>query len=107
MADKFVDDLRYASAFAREKSSLSGWGVQKISFALTGKGIDRQTIAEALEDIDTDAAANKLDSVLAAKLRTLSSDPQRRVKLLRFALGRGYGYDEVKSAVDRLLSEED
>ena len=71
------------------------------------KGIDRQTIAEALEYIDTDAAANKLDSVLAAKLRTLSSDPQRRVKLLRFALGRGYGYDEVKSAVDRLLSEED
>lgn len=107
VADKFVDDLRYASAFAREKSSLSGWGVQKISFALTGKGIDRQTIAQALKDIDTDAAANKLDSVLAAKLRTLSSDPQRRVKLLRFALGRGYGYDEVKSAVDRLLSEED
>ena len=81
--------------------------MQKISFALTGKGIDRQTIAEALEDIDTDAAAIKLDSVLAAKLRTLSSDPQRRVKLLRFALGRGYGYDEVKSAVDKLLSEED
>lgn len=49
VADKFVDDLRYASAFAREKSSLSGWGVQKISFALTGKGIDRQTIAQALD----------------------------------------------------------
>lgn len=26
VADKFVDDLRYASAFAREKSAISGWG---------------------------------------------------------------------------------
>ena len=32
VADKFVDDLRYASAFAREKSAISGWGAQKISF---------------------------------------------------------------------------
>ena len=33
-ADRFVDDLRYASAFAREKASLQGWGPVKISFQL-------------------------------------------------------------------------
>ena len=42
--DKFVDDLRYASAFAREKASLSGWGAQKITYALICKGIDRQVV---------------------------------------------------------------
>jgi regulatory protein len=28
--DKYVDDLRYASAFAREKASIQGWGEVKI-----------------------------------------------------------------------------
>ena len=36
--DRFVDDSRYAAAFAREKARLSGWGPVKISFALTAKG---------------------------------------------------------------------
>ena len=40
---------------------------------------------------------------MAAKYRTISEDPQCRLKLLRYALGRGYGYDEVKDAVERLM----
>ena len=39
VADRFVDDRRYAAAFAREKSSLQGWGTVKIRFQLRGKGI--------------------------------------------------------------------
>ena len=104
--DKFVDDLRYASAFAREKSALSGWGAQKIVYMLSRKGIDRKTALAAMEDVDADAADRKLDAVLAAKYRVLKDDPQRRLKLLRFALGRGYGYDEVKDAVERLETAE-
>lgn len=106
VADRFVDDLRYASAFAREKSALSGWGAQKIIFMLIRKGIDRHTAAAALEDVDAGAAVRKLESVLAAKYRLLKDDPQRRLKLLRFALGRGYGYEEVKSAVERIENSE-
>lgn len=101
--DRFVDDLRYASAYAREKASLSGWGRVKIAYMLSGKGIDRDTVNKALEDIDSVAAGSRLESLLAAKYRTISEDPQCRLKLLRYALGRGYGYDEVKEAVERLM----
>ena len=90
--DKFVDDLRYASAFAREKASLSG--------------IDRQVVTEALSEVDENAAGRKLESVVAAKYRLLAEDPQCKLKLIRFALGRGYGYDEVKSAVDKVMKGE-
>ena len=54
VADRFVDDLRYASAFAREKASLQGWGPVKITFQLRGKGIPDETIREALAEIDTE-----------------------------------------------------
>ena len=104
--DRFVDDSRYASAFAREKSSLSGWGRQKILFMLIRKGIDRNTAEAALGDVDDTSAMRRLDSVASAKFRALSSDPQCRPKLLRFLLSRGYTYDEAYSAVDRVLNND-
>lgn len=96
IADKYVDDLRYASAFAREKAHLGGWGPVKIKFALAGKGIDREVISEALEEIDPEASGTKLQSLLAAKARTLEGDPQARLKLIKFALSRGYEYNEIQ-----------
>lgn len=104
--DKFVDDFRYASAFAREKSALSGWGSQKILFMLLRKGIDRSTAQSALAEVDSEASVKKLESVVAAKYKTLADDPQCKLKLIRFALGRGYGYDEVKPVVEKVMREE-
>lgn len=103
VADRFIDDRRYASAFAREKASLQGWGPVKISFQLRGKGIPEDCIRAALADIDTEKATAKLDRIVADKYRVLREDPQCKLKLLKFALGRGYGYDEVAAAVDRAM----
>ena len=50
--EKYVDDLRYASAFARDKSSIAGWGDVKIRYMLSAKGISKDIITQALEDID-------------------------------------------------------
>jgi len=104
VADKYVSDLRYASAFAREKSSIQGWGKVKIAYMLSAKGISRETINEAFGEIDTDSAARKLENVIRVKYRLLADDPQCKIKLLKFALGRGYSYDEVRSVVDSVMS---
>ncbi|MGM9765898.1 MAG: regulatory protein RecX [Candidatus Cryptobacteroides sp.] len=104
--DGFIDDFRYASAFAREKSTLNGWGRIKIAYALSAKGIDRSVIDRAFGETDSVAAGRRLDSLLASKARSLSGDPQRRLKLIRFALGRGYTYDDVSDAVERALAAE-
>ena len=40
--DGYLSDRRYASAFARDKSSLDGWGAVKIRYALKNKDIDEQ-----------------------------------------------------------------
>lgn len=103
--ERYVDDLRYASAFARDKSSISGWGRVKISHMLSAKGISRDIIKEALEEIDEEKASSRLDKLLQSKARSLKDDPQAKLKLLRFALGRGYGYDEVKYIVDELITK--
>lgn len=106
VAERYVDDARYAAAFAREKSSLQGWGAVKIRFQLKGKGISDEAIQAALEEIDPEKAADKLDRLIAAKYRTLQGDPQCRLKLLKFALSRGYEYADVEAAVSRVLKGE-
>lgn len=100
--DRYVDDLRYASAFAREKASLQGWGPVKIRFQLKAKGISEADITTALSEIDSAAADARLQRLIAAKAKTLEGDPQFRLKLLKFGLSRGYGYDEVEKALANL-----
>ena len=78
----------------------------KISYMLAAKGIDRAVISEASKDADPAASSRKLESVLRNKYKSLSDDPAARLKLLRFALGRGYSYDEVRETVERVMSGE-
>lgn len=107
VAEKYVDDLRYAGAYCRDKASLSGWGEVKIRYMLASKGIPREIIAEALEEIDGNRAQDRLNRLLQTKYKSIKDDPQCRLKLLRYALGRGYSYDEVTSVIDRLIHNSD
>ncbi len=93
--EKYVDDMRYASAFARDKSSLAGWGIVKIRYMLSSKGIPKDVIEAALEEVDDEKASEKLRKIIEVKAKALKDDPQKRMKLLRFALGRGYEYGDV------------
>lgn len=103
VSERYIDDLRYASAFARDKASLAGWGEVKIRYMLSTKGISKDVISRALEEIDQNKAGERLEKLMENKLRSLKDDPQVRLKLLRFGLGRGYSYDEVSSVVEQLL----
>ena len=72
---------------------------------LPGKGVARDVIDKALEDIDQEKAGSRLEKLLENKFRTLKDDPQHRLKMLRFGLGRGYSYDEVNSVVEHLIQK--
>lgn len=103
MKEKYIDDLRYASAYARDKASISGWGATKIRYMLSAKGISSEVISQALEEVDSSKAQVRLDKLMENKFKSLKDDPQCRLKMLRFGLGRGYSYEDVASAVDALL----
>lgn len=101
--EKYIDELRYASAFARDKSSLSGWGEKKIRYMLAAKGVPGDVVDAALQEIDSPKARTRLEKLMENKFRTLKDDPQCRIKMLRFGLGRGYGYDEVAEVLELLM----
>lgn len=104
IADKFVDDGRYAVAFAREKSALSGWGKIKIAYALRAKGISQKSIDQAWENVDCNTAQNRLEKLLHSKWEVLKDDPYGKFKLIKYALTRGYEYDEINSLVETIIN---
>lgn len=102
--EKYVDDRRYASAYARDKASIAGWGKVKIRYMLKSKDISRDDINAALEEIDTEKAGRKMDRILKGRYLVLKNDPQCRSRLLRYALGRGYRYDEAMPVIDEMMN---
>ncbi len=100
----FVDVRRYAAAFVHDKSAFAGWGPLKLRRALASKGISGEIISASLEGMDEDVSRGKLESLIRGKMKQLSDteEPVRRMKVLRFALGRGYGYDQILETYDNI-----
>lgn len=95
--DGFVDDGRYAKAFANDKYKFGGWGKNKIRYALKIKKIDEGEIEAALEQIEKHHVDDRLSSLISSKSKILGNSPNKRQKLIRFALSKGYSYDEIMS----------
>lgn len=105
---RFIDDSRYAEAYVREKSQLSGWGARKIAMQLRQKGVAKEIIVEALSLLDSDDVSARLRDKLQHKLRTTkaASTYELRGKLLRYALSAGYDYDMAIDAIDEIIPQD-
>ncbi len=109
LADRFIDDARYAGAFVREKMNLSGWGAYKIRAALRAKGVADEVIDEALSQMEGCDMASRLDALLARRVRTVKAASPRalREKLLRYALAQGYDFQTARDCVERAVQVAD
>lgn len=107
--ERFIDDGRYAEAYVREKSRLSGWGARKIAMQLRQKGVSQAIIDDALRQLDSTVELPRLVDKLRRKIRTTkyTSDYELRGKLMRYALSLGFDYDIVQRAVEDSLEEQD
>lgn len=106
VAQRFIDDRRYAEAYVREKSQLSGWGARKIAMQLRQKGINGSIISAVLATLDGDDMRQRLKMRLERKLRTVKATTEYdlRGKLLRHALSAGYDYDLAVDVIDEVVS---
>jgi regulatory protein len=107
--EKFLDEVRYTHAFVRDKSRFGKWGVVKIEFELRKKRISETIIRESLSVLDEEDAGSILAGLLAKKNNCVKAQGnyERRVKLIRFATGKGYKMDEIIRCLDKIVKEED
>ncbi len=109
IAEKFIDDRRFAEAYIREKLNLSGWGSRKIASSLKMKGITQEIIAELLSEVDRSTMSGRLQAKIERKARVVKYKNQYdlKSKLIQYGLSLGYDYDMVLDAVSQLITIED
>lgn len=107
ISEKFIDNSRYAKAFARDKVKFSGWGRNKIRMMLAmKKRIDSAIISEALQCIDSRDYEEALHKAASAKARSLNlNDFNDRKKLAAHLIGKGFEPELAFEAVRRIARE--
>ena len=94
----FLNEERYARAFAGDKLRFQGWGRMKIRAALQAKKVPGAVIDAALNELDETTYREKLLQLRERKLRELRGEKDafvKRQKVSRFLLGRGFTLDEI------------
>src|SRR5688500_18246210 len=88
----FLNEERFAKAFAGGKFRMKKWGRIKIIHALESKGISRNCILIGLREIDEAAYVETLRELLNEKSRSLKEDNiyARRDRLSKFAIQKGF-----------------
>ena len=88
----FLNEERFAKAFAGGKFRLKKWGKLKIENALEKKGISKNCIRYGLKEIDQEDYLDTLKKILEAKAEVLLEENLyvKRDKLSQYAILKGY-----------------
>ena len=97
-----LDDRKFAFAYVSDKRELSGWGRTRIRESLLKRGLKRDLIQEALDQV-TDEEISEVDRaarVLEERGADLSDD-RGRSRALGLLARRGYSSEEAYAAIRR------
>ena len=102
VAHQYIDDERFARAFVHDKLAYDGWGRRKIEQALCLKHIDGNIRQQVLDEVAEEEWLNALRPVICSKRKTIKSKDawELSAKLVKYALGRGFTYDEIRQCID-------
>ena len=100
----YLNEERFARAFAGGKFRIKKWGRLKIKQELKLKGVSNEMIQKGLQEIDGDDYVATLHDIVGKKAHSLRGETQlaMKQKLLRFALSKGFESDLTWDAINAL-----
>lgn len=106
--EKYLDELRFARAYAKDKMRYNHWGRQKIDQGMRLLRISNASRRTALEELPAEEYAEILQHILATKARQVKAESnyERNGKLIRFALGRGFEMNLIYKNLPEVEDEE-
>lgn len=105
----YVDDERFTNAYVYDKIRYNKWGRRKIEQALWAKRIDNKIANLVLDAVPDEEYLSVLRPLLKSKYPTINAetDYERSVKLIKYALGKGFTFDLIKQCIDAAVDEDD
>jgi regulatory protein len=99
-----LDDARFAAMFVHDRRLLRSASKRKIQLELKKKHIANDIIEQVLVDDETDESA-MLKAVIVRK-RTMTKFRDDDLKLMQYLARQGFGYGDIKQALQELADEE-
>jgi regulatory protein len=91
----YLNDGTFTKSWAKMRSEMN-WSPRAIRFELMRKGIAKDIVETV---IDTDDADRAIQQLVEKKMRRHGYD---RDRLMRFLIGRGFSYSQIKTCLDKL-----
>ena len=102
--EKYLDDERFARAYTKDKFRFNHWGKQKIAYMMRSKQISPEIMELAFEEIEDEGYSEELRKLLTDKEKSIKAKDQydKRNKLMRFAMGRGFESEGIYKVLKEL-----
>lgn len=102
--EKYIDDERFARAYVKDKFRFNHWGKQKIAHLLRTKHISAEILELAFQEIEAESYSDELRKLLTDKEKSIKAKDKfdKRNKLMRFALGRGFESGQIYAVLKEL-----
>ena len=97
----FLNEERFVEAYVKGQFKIKSWGKQKISQGLKLAGINQKLISLSIQEIKFEDYIKTIQRLAEKKLKTLKegTDFEKKIKVQRYLLSKGYKYDEISEAL--------
>lgn len=97
-----LNDADYAERYSRQMAETKGWGAGRIRQELARKGVERDIIDDAMEQlsqtVDTD---EKLDEIIVRRYARYLGDKKGIDKTINALMRLGYRFEDIRRALRR------
>ena len=98
ISDDYLNEERYAIAFAGGKFRQLKWGKVKIKYALKQNGVSEYCVKKGLSAIEDSAYFTTIKKLYEAKWKTLDGTKMSKLqKVKNYLLQKGYAHSEIAS----------
>jgi regulatory protein len=103
---RYLDDADFARRWVENRTAHRPRGKRLLQQELRHKGIDSETARDAIDDADLDETS-AAEALARRRLLTYAGDEPGAIRrrLGAYLARRGYGYDVIRTALDRALGE--
>lgn len=102
--ENYLNEERFAIAYAGGKFRIKGWGRVKIKYELKQKRVSEYCIKKALKQIDESDYIAKLTKLATEKYQSLKGEQYliRKKKTIDYLVGRGFELDLINFVISEL-----
>ncbi len=106
--ENYLNEERFAIAFAGGKFRMKEWGRKKIYYALKEKKVSEYNIKKAMKEIDDEAYEKTLAALAEKKYASLKGEQYlvRKKKTMDYLIQKGYEPEKVSAVLGKLVNKE-